>query len=694
VSAVPWASGQRWVRVRLLAAAALFVSSFALLGSRAWVLQVRESKRLREMAEEQYLKDVELPSRRGRILDRNGAELAASAEVDSIYINPRQVEGQGDAKRTVAELSRLLHLDKRELERPLGSHRYFAWIKRQVQPDEARAVRELELPGVYLTREPRRYYPNRGLAGALIGWAGVDGRGLEGLELRWDKELRGARAEVPGLRDAFGREVLSAGIGETPAQTGHDLQTTIDKFIQYRLERALEEGVQKSRAKAGVAVALDPRSGEVLAMAAVPGVNPNDPIAAAHGARNRAVTDPFEPGSTMKTFTIAAALEAEVVHPDDHWFCENGHTMIAGKVIHDAEPIGNATTVEVLAKSSNICTAKIARRAGRERVEAMLRRFGFGRASGIDLPGERGGLLRPVKKWGEVELATIAFGQGMTATPLQVAAGYAAIANGGTLYRPHVVRRVLDEKGRAVLEQQPEGRRAIDEKLARTLRGMLFQVTQKGGTGEKLQIAGYPAAGKTGTAQKVDPATRRYSTEKWASSFVGFAPLDDPRLVILVMVDEPAGTHFGSAVAGPIWHDAMADALRYLGVQPKPGDAPAVAQRAQPAPTPVVPVEEALGAELPFGADAPEALVEADPAPGAASAIGEEAETGDDPEPAGEAAEVPDFTGLSLGEALELARRAHLALEVNGSGQVVSQSPGPGRAQVGVTLRLSLAPPG
>jgi cell division protein FtsI (penicillin-binding protein 3) len=555
-----------------------------------------------------------------------------------------------------------------------------------VQPEEARAVRDLGLTGVYLTREPRRYYPNRALAGPVVGWAGVDGKGLEGLELRWDKELRGAPAEVAGLRDAFGREVLAGGLGELPAQCGRDLVTTVDKFIQYRLERALEEGVAKAHAKAGVALALDPRSGEVLAMTAVPGLNPNDPIAAAHGARNRAVTDPFEPGSTMKTFSLAAALEAGLVKPDDHWFCENGHTMIAGKVIHDAEPIGHVTTTEVLAKSSNICTAKIARRSGRERVEGMLRRLGFGAPTGIDLPGERGGLLRPVKKWGEVELATISFGQGVTATPLQVASGYAAIANGGTLYRPRVVERVVDDKGATVLETRPEGRRVMDEQLARTLRQMLFAVTQKGGTGEKLAIAGYPAAGKTGTAQKVDPATRRYSTEKWASSFVGFAPLDDPRLVIFVMVDEPAGSHFGSAVAGPIWHDAMADALRYLGVAPK-GDAPPAAKPllAQ-APTPVLGSE----AQPTFEADAPEMLAEEDESP---------AVEGDGDDDGGElaeggAAEVPDFTGLSLGEALELARRAHLPLEVSGSGQVVGQSPGPGRMRAGATLRLSLAPPG
>lgn len=671
---VGWAGAQPWLRLRLAGVGAFFGLLFVLLGYRAFVLQIREGEKLRALGEEQYRDEVEIPARRGRILDRNGKELAASVEVDSISANPRQLQGLGAVERTARALGRALSLDPRELEKKLRAHRFSTWVKRRVSPEEARAVRDLGLPGVFLQREPRRFYPNRTLAGALLGWAGVDGRGLEGIELAADEWLRGARAAVPGLRDALGRHLFVEG-GESAAESGGaDVETTIDKFIQFRLESALEAGVAKNHAKAGVALALDPRSGEVLAMASVPTLNPNDPGAVERGARNRAVTDPFEPGSTMKTFSIAAAIEARLVHPDEPWNCENGRWQVGRAVIHDAEPSKTLTTTEVLARSSNICTAKIARKSGRERVADMLARFHFGAPTQIDLPGERGGLLRKVSRWGEIELATISFGQGMTATPLQVAAGYAAIANGGTWFRPHVTRRVRDVEGHVLFEAKPEGHRVLDEATVRTMQRMLFAVTQKGGTADKLAIPGYPAAGKTGTAQKVDPSTRRYSTDHWASSFVGYAPLDAPRLVIFVMVDEPSGEHFGSAVAGPIWHDVMADALRYMNVPPV--------------------AEELAAAAAPNNnkkreAAEPPAAVREGPANGDATAKGYL-----DADEDLDAGEVPDFRGLSLAEALELARRAGLALEVAGTGLAVSQEPSPGAQATAGRCKVTFAPPG
>jgi cell division protein FtsI (penicillin-binding protein 3) len=673
---VSWAGNERWVRIRLLAAAGVFASLFVVLASRAYVLQVREAKRYRELAEGQYLKEIDLPSRRGRILDRNGAELAASAEVDSVWVNPSEIEKAGDLEGTARTLAKVLNVERRELQKPLSGHRHFAWLRRKIMPEEAKALRALGLPGVYLTKEPRRYYPNRALAGPVLGWAGLDGAGLEGLELKYDKELRGAPAEIEGLKDALGREVLAGGI-DAPAQGGHDVVTTIDKFIQYRLEKALEEGVTKNRAKAGVAVAMDPQNGEILAMASVPGANPNDP-GHEHGVRNRAVTDPFEPGSTLKTFSIAASIEAGVVKPSDNWFCENGKYTIGTKTIHDAERIGAVTTTEVLAKSSNICTAKIAHRSGRERVDNMLRRFGFGAPTGVDLPGERGGLLRNVKRWGEIELATISFGQGVTATPVQLAAGYAAIGNGGTLYRPHIVRRVLDEKGVVTQEVAPVGHRVVDASVAKTMRSMLFAVTQKGGTGHLLAIPGYPAGGKTGTAQKVDPVTRQYSKENWSSSFVGFAPLDDPRLLIFVMIDEPAGTHLGGSVAGPVWRDVMLESLRYLNVPPTE---PVVAD----AKLPKAPVVAAAATPTFDDGDTDGETNNDDDGEGAVVTARDEG---------GDAREIPDFTGMSMGEVLEAAKRAQLAVEVAGSGRVVSQSPGPGPARYGARCRVQFAPPG
>lgn len=665
----------RWVKVRLYLAAALIGGAFGGLCWRAYVLQVREAARLKAMAEDQYLKEVELPPKRGRILDRNGAELAASAEVDSVHVNARMLIAAGRVAETARALADALHLDRRELERKLKARRYFIWVKRRIAPEEARAVRDLQLPGVYLDREPRRYYPNRALAGPLLGWAGLDAKGQEGIELEYDRWLRGAHEQVMGLRDALGRAVLVGGVGDVADVAGHDLYTTIDRYIQFRLERALENGVLRTHAKAGVAVALDPTSGEVLAMASVPSLNPNEPDGARErGARNRAVTDPFEPGSTMKTFSIAGALEAGVVRVDQEWFCENGHFKVANATIHDAEPIGEVTTTGVLAKSSNVCTAKIAAREGRQRLREILVRFGFGRPTGVDLPGERAGQIRAVERMGPVETATMSFGQGLTATPLQIAAAYAAVANGGTWYRPHVMRKIVSPEGQTVQEAHPEGRRVISPALAATMRGMLYAVTQKGGTAQTMSLPGYKFAGKTGTAQEVDPATRRYSPDKWASSFVGFAPFDHPRILVYVMIDQPQGSHYGALVAGPVWQEVMADALRWLGVPPteplqvadkdKDKDKDGKAQKAAAPPA----IEE------PTDASDPQPVVDDE---------GEEARL-----------VVPDFAGMSVAEALQAARRVGLRLEILGSGRATAQSPGPGALRRGMACKVSFTPPG
>ncbi len=690
----PYTPG-RWVKVRLYLAAGVMASLFGMLGYRAFVLQVRESERLKNMAEDQYLENVELPPKRGRILDRNGAELAASAEVDSVHANSRALLAAGKVEEVARALAEPLRMDRRELEKKLRARRFFTWVKRRITSEEARAVRELGLPNVYLDKEPRRYYPNRGLAGPLLGWAGLDARGQEGIELEYDRWLRGARAQVAGLRDALGRSVMVGGLGDVSDVAGHDLETTIDRYVQFRLERALENGVSAHHAKAGVAVALDPRNGEVLAMASVPSLNPNEPDGALgpcakgkagceeRGVRNRSVTDPFEPGSTMKTFTITGALEAGVVKPADNWFCENGRYQVGPAYIHDAEKIGDATTVEVLAKSSNICTAKIAAREGRERLHDMLLRFGFGKPTGVDLPGERAGQVRSVQRMGVVETATMSFGQGLTATPLQVAAGYAAIANGGIWNRPHVMRRVVDSAGQVVLEANPpaDARRVIDPELAQTVRGMLVAVTQKGGTAEKLSLPGYTFAGKTGTAQKVDPVTRHYSTEKWASSFVGFAPADDPRLVIFVMIDEPQGTHYGSMVAGPVFQDVMIDALRWLGVPP---NAAMLADAKPTKPTP------AVNGNANAGVHSSATVSVNDEEDGEDDSF---VAAADDPRELA-ASEVRDFTGMSVGEALDAARRAGLRVEVMGSGTATAQSPGPGESRRGAACRVVFTPPG
>jgi len=376
----------------------------------------------------------------------------------------------------------------------------------------------------------------------------------------------------------------------------------------------------------------------------------------------------------MKTFSIAGALEAGVVHVDDNWWCENGHYSVGGHVtIHDDEPIGDVTTAGVLAKSSNICTAKIAAKEGRDKLHEMLLRFGFGQRTGVDLPGERAGQIRSAERMGPVETATMSFGQGLTATALQIVTAYAAVANGGTLYRPHVMRRVMTPEGQLVQDAPVIGKRVISPELAETMRGLLHGVTQKGGTAQKLSVPGYLFAGKTGTAQKVDPVTRHYSPTSWVASFVGFAPYQNPRMVLYVMVDEPYGSHHGSSVAGPIWQDVMIDALRWLGVPPTEplvaaGDDKDKSEKKAAKVTPPPTVEE------------PEDASEAQPVVEAEDDVPRH--------------EVPDFAGMSMSEALVAAKRAGVRLEVAGSGRATAQSPGPGPLRHGAVCKVSFTPPG
>src|SRR5262245_13809291 len=538
----------RWTRVRIVVCGVVLGSLFIAVGKRAFTLQVRDAERLRGMAEEQYLREIELPPRRGRILDRNGAELASTADVDSIYCNPRQLPDPRDAAR---RLARVLGLERAELERKLGQRRFFAWVKRKVTPDEVTAVKALGLPGIAFTREPRRFYPNRTLAATIMGHAGSEGNGLEGIELALDKALRGTSSSVQGMRDALGRDIALESSGDSavdgPASTaGSDVVLTIDRYLTFITERALGAGLAEHRAKGAVAIMLDARTSEVLAMASLPTYNPNDPAGASEaGARNRAITDTYEPGSTMKTFTIAAALDAHVVKPDDRFDCMMGRMMVGKYTIHDTHPHGVLTVAEVFKFSSNIGATKIARRLGRDGLADALARFGFGRPVGIGLPGERGGLVRSVDKWGDIGFANVSFGHGMTVTPLQVAAGVTAIASGGVYRQPRIVARVVQADGTIELPAAAPERRVVAPETARTMLGIMRGVTETGGTAKAAAIDGYTVAGKTGTAQKV--ANGHYDPGKAISSFVGVVPAEDPRIVLIVVVDEPQGSHMGGA---------------------------------------------------------------------------------------------------------------------------------------------------
>ncbi|HEX3695636.1 MAG TPA: penicillin-binding transpeptidase domain-containing protein [Polyangia bacterium] len=688
----------RWTRIRLVACGVGFGLLFTAVGRRAYHLQVVQADHLRTMAEEQYLREIELPPRRGRILDRNGAELASTADVDSIYCNPRRLPDVRDASRRLAYV---LGLERRELEKKLSQKRFFAWVKRKVTPDEVTAVRALNLPGIAFTREPRRFYPNRTLAATVMGHAGSDGGGLDGVELSFDKYLRGSTSSVQGVRDALGRDLMVEGMADMPTGVGSDVVLTIDRYLTFVTEKALADATAAHHAKSVIAVVMDPSNGEVLAMASTPTYNPNDPGGAAeNGARNRAITDAFEPGSTMKTFTISAALDARAVRADEKFDCLMGRMMVGRYQIHDTHPHGVLTVAEVFKFSSNIGATKIARRLGRDEFARALDRFGFGHQTEIGLPGERSGIIRPVSKWGDIGFANASFGQGLTVTPLQMIAGVSAIASGGVYHQPHVVARIVNQDGSVETPALRPDRRVISADAARTMVGIMRGVTEPGGTAKQAAIPGYPVAGKTGTAQKV--ANGHYDSSKWVASFIGFAPADDPRVAIIVVVDEPQGDHLGGAVAAPVFREIGEQALRYLHVPPSAA-ALAAASKADgatdkhgkkaAAATSSADTDDDVSPDF-AASDAP-----ADPTLGEDGDLDGNWDSSDGAEGAAsggrnDAVVVPNFAGLSIAEAIHAARRSGVELSfddtVGGpSGVAVKQKPAPGPAARGTPIRVA-----
>lgn len=661
----------RWMKVRVVILACVLLLGVFAVVNRAYELQVVRGASLREMAEDQYLRDIRLSPKRGTIYDRAGAELAVSVDVDSVWANPRELRRNGGNPIEIAQrLHELLGVDVDSTIRKLSSDRYFVWLQRRVTPAQASQVRSLHLPGVAMSREARRYYPNRDLASHVLGFANVDGVGVEGLERSFEERLRGSVAAVPAIRDRRGAVVFSEQLLDDRAAQGEDLTLTIDKTIQTVAEQELAMAIRTSEARAGSVIVLDPATGEILAMASYPTFNPNDPGAADAGARrNRAITDRFEPGSTIKAFTIAGALASGSVGPEQLIDCEHGAMRVAEYTIHDSHPWDIMTPAQILARSSNIGTAKIGGAMGRSNLYRALRRFGMGEETGVPLPGETAGILRNYRRWYDMDAATISFGQGMSVTTLQLALGMGAIANGGRLMEPILVRRVTDGHGNTIEEAVPRVRRqVIPSGTARLMSDMLTAVTGPGGTGVEAAIDGYLVAGKTGTAQKADYVLGGYADDAWTSSFVGFVPASRPRLVIAVVIDEPVIEHYGGLVAGPVFRRVGTAALRHLGV-PADGTGDMLARHVESARVESPTAPSAPTAEAPTAA-----IEERAPQPG---------ET-----------RVPDVSGMSARRALVALSRAELQVEVEGSGLVVSQSPGANEVIArGSSVRVVLSPP-
>ncbi|MGB8932464.1 MAG: penicillin-binding protein 2, partial [Anaeromyxobacteraceae bacterium] len=556
----------RWISLRLSSVAVLFALGFATVLARAVQLQVVQQDRLASEARDQYLRQLVLKPRRGVVTDRTGVPLAVSADAESVFVDPEAFERAPAA--AVQKLARTLGVDVRTITRRVGQKARFAWLKRRISPAEAAAIRKLQVPGVALVAESKRYYPKGSFAANLLGFVGDDGNGLEGLEREFDEVLRGEPSRVPSLRDGAGRTVLRDAPDPGRTREGARVELTIDQGLQLATERALSRAVTGSHALSGMAIALDPATGEIFALATWPTFNPNAPRTG-EVLKNRAVTDTWEPGSTFKTFTIAGALDRGVLKPNDAIDCGNGSLTIGAHTIHDHGGVGWAGPSKILALSSNVGAARIGARLGRDGLHDVLTSFGFGERTGVGLPGEHRGQIPPFRS--DIAVATASFGHGVTATALQITAAMAAIANGGVLVRPRVVKRVVDVASGEVLEEgRPEQvRRAVQPDVAATVARWLAGVIEnEKGTGRRARLDGWRAGGKTGTAQKADSVSGGYSADRHFSSFVGFAPLEAPRITIGVFIDEPKGEIFGGEVAAPAFKQIAEYALKMLGVPP------------------------------------------------------------------------------------------------------------------------------
>jgi cell division protein FtsI (penicillin-binding protein 3) len=646
---------------RLAVAGVVFLAWTAAIEGRLVYLQVVRHDELSARAERQQMRTIESPGRRGEILDRNGRVLAHSVEADSIYAVPTEID---DADTAAAALCGALGdcapRDRQAIADRIRRGRAFAYVRRQVSPEQARRVAALQLQGVGFMKEDRRFYPNKDLAAHVLGYVGIDNRGLNGIEAAYDSLIRGRAGTVliqtDARRQAFSRI-------ERPPTTGSTLELTIDHHLQHIAERELRLGVEENRAAGGTAVVLDPRTGEILALANWPTFNPNAyRETPTDWQRNRAVQDLYEPGSTFKVVTASAAIEEQVVAPQDPIDVSAGRIRFGSRVIDDdGRRLGVLSFADVIVKSSNVGAIKVGLQLGPERLGRYVNRFGFGRATSPDFPGESPGIVWNPARLTDSALASVSMGYQVGVTPLQMVAAVSAVANGGELLEPRVVRAVFSDGRRVPVPRKAVGR-PVSPGTAATLTEIMEQVTVTG-TGKAARVDGYSVAGKTGTAQKV--VNGGYSRSEYNASFVGFVPSRNPMFTIVVVIDSPHGRngYHGGSVAAPIFRRIAAASLRQYGVAPSVNAAPPllVARREAPLTKPATgPVQMPAIVTLSAAAD-------------------------------GSASLVPDLRGLSARDALRMLAALGMTARLEGTGVVVDQQPAPGRAierGTRATLRL------
>lgn len=631
------------LKFRITTALVFFVVLFVALVSRAYQLQIISGKALKTRAERQHRDILELHTERGKIFDRNGKILAASILVDSVGVNPSLVKNHA---KTAGELARVLKISRRAIRAKFKKNSGFFWVARKISPVQSQRIRALNIPGIQLIKEPKRFYTNKGLASHVLGFVGIDAQGLEGLEYKYDEYLKPVARKISWGRDARGNQFCMDERGSTAeGKKNYHLILTIDSRIQHVVESQLRKALEETGALKGTAIVMDPGTGEILAMACEPDFNPTVFYQYSGEIRkNRAITDCFDPGSIFKPFVVAAALDEGVVSADEIIDCENGRYTVGNTVIREAEykKYRGLTLRDILKYSSNIGSAKIAEKLGKERLYRRMKQFGFASRTAIDLPGEASGLMRPPEQWTDVDLATIAFGQGVSVTAIQMITAMSGIANHGVIMRPQVVRGVVDNKGQVVREfvSSPVGRAMTAETAYMVTSYLTGVVGDEDGTGQNARLFNIPVAGKTGTAQKYDFEEGRYSSKKVTASFVGFFPADDPRMTILIILDEPQTKRWGGQAAAPVFREVAQQIIRCFDSDVGEHEL----------------VTDQWEMEI-KNVSVDETMID----------------QGDDGKSI-----IPDFTGKTMGEVVRIARERNFDVRLTGSGWAVKQSPAPG----------------
>lgn len=664
-----WKNSRLNLLNRLLVVYLLLAVWIVLLAGRLVQLQIVKSGEYQLEAEQQQIGFIEFSPKRGDILDRHLDELAISVEIDSIFTHPREVREPVLAAKSLAEI---LKLNEQELYKKLISDRPFAYLARKIPPRQAEQIRALNLSGVYLQREPKRLYPGRELAANVLGFVGIDNEGLSGLEYLYNDSIKGRKTKVNLLFDAK-RHSYSSDAG-LESSDGNTVVLNLDRPIQYIVEQVLKDVVSSTEATDGNAVVMDPHTGEILAMASYPSFNPNrysDFAVTTH--RNRAILDIYEPGSTFKLITFSGVLNEGLGNTSEPIDCRVGTLRIAGKTYREAKrSYGVLSFNEVLAKSSNVGTIKLGLRLGEEKLYNYVKLFGFGQQTGVDLPGEQQGLLRPSSQWSRISIGAISIGQEVGVTTLQMSRAVCAIANGGYLVTPRMVRRILTPDGDMIYESSPERARVLEAETTHKMKEALELVVTDG-TGRGAQLGGYTSAGKTGTAQKF--VDGKYSDSKYIASYAGFAPLENPVLAAVIVINEPKNQYYGGQVAAPAFKQLMERSLIHLSV-PRDAESPLETTSTQHswedlATSDGVSVKEE---ELPLERleETILTLMEKETSsPESHQKITVETNT----------FTLPDFSSLSLREVAHACARLGLRLKVVGSGVAVGQRP-PANSQV------------